>query len=77
MRGVASDLIAETLGWNLRDAVDDALVGLEVFSQPRVVLLDKRFGRALNRLRADLTHCEVLDGDTPTYAIMMAECPSY
>jgi len=54
-RHKAGNLVPQALGWDDSNLIADALVGLEVERQPRVVLLDDYPGALLHRLRADAT----------------------
>lgn len=56
-------LVAQALAGNDSNLIADALVGLEVESEARVVALDDDLGRLLDRLSPDATHfdrCELL-----------------
>lgn len=53
---VISHLVPQPLGRNNGDLIADALVGLEVEGELRVVALDDDLGRLLDRLRPDATH---------------------
>ena len=53
---VCSYLVAQTLGGNDGDLIADALVGLEVESETRVVALNDDLGRLLDSLSPDATH---------------------
>lgn len=48
-----SDLVPHTLGWDDSYLIADALVCVEVHSEPRVVLFDDGSGRLLHGLRTD------------------------
>lgn len=49
-------LVAKTLGGNDGDLIADALVGLEVESELRVVTLNDDLGRLLDSLGTNATH---------------------
>lgn len=51
-----SYLVAETLGGNDGDLIANALVGLEVEGELRVVTLNDDLGGPLNGLSTDATH---------------------
>jgi hypothetical protein len=56
-------LVAQALAGNDSDLIADALVGLEVESETRVVALNDDLGRLLDSLSPDATHfdrCELL-----------------
>lgn len=54
------NLVAQTLGGNDGDLSADALVGLEVERQARVVLLDDHAAGLLDRLGAYSAHGELV-----------------
>jgi hypothetical protein len=53
--GVTSNLVSQTLGWNLSDLRGQTLVGLEVQSQLWVVTLNQSFGSSLNGFCSNTT----------------------
>ena len=55
MGGETSDLVAETLGGDDGNLGSNLLVGLEVQSQTRVVLLDEDLGGSLDSLGTNAT----------------------
>lgn len=65
-----TDLVAQTLRRDYSDLIADALVGLEVKSELRIVALDDNLGRLLDRLCANATHL-VGDGSKCFAGIVM------
>ena len=55
MSGETSDLVTETLGGDDGDLGSNLLVGLEVQSQTRIVLLDEDLGGPLDSLSSNAT----------------------
>lgn len=59
LRRVGTHLVAQTLASDDGDFIADALVGLEVEGETRVVALDDDFGGAFDGLGTDATHGDV------------------
>lgn len=64
-----SDLVPHTLGWDDGHLVADALVRVEIHSEPRVVLFDDGSGRLLHGLGTDTlrTNAESCAIDTDSF----------
>lgn len=82
-RGEARNFVAEPLGGNDGDLIDDALVDVKVLGQATIVLLDDDAGRLLDGLGAHATlrgtahsQCSVVGcGQATCYVIHGANCP--